>query len=57
MEFKSKTTLLEHVKELEDLGYLESEWIIRSVGKKSRATKYYKINFDKFRLKVVKNKS
>jgi len=52
MEFKSKTALLEHVKELEDLGYLESEWIIRSIGKKSRATKYYKINFDKFKSKV-----
>ncbi len=57
MEFKSKTALHEHFHQLEELGYVTSEWILRSVGKKTKATRYYKINFNKFKQKVNAVKS
>lgn len=45
MKFNSKTSLIEHIKELEKDGYLTSEWILKSKEKKTKAVKYYKINF------------
>ena len=44
MKFKSKTALLEHIKELEEAGYLESIWITNLEGEKTRAVKFYQIN-------------
>lgn len=45
MKFKSKTALLEHIKELEEAGYLEEEWKIEDgLFGKTRMVKVYKVN-------------
>jgi hypothetical protein len=47
MEFKSKTALAEHIKELVDAGYLEEEWHIHSrFDSHQKAIKFYKVNFN-----------
>lgn len=47
MEFKSKTSLQEHINELVRDGYLTPEWIITDTEKKkTKAKKHYTINFD-----------
>jgi len=47
IEFKSKTNLIEHIKELVKNGYLIEKWFFDSNQGKTntKATKFYKINF------------
>ena len=50
MKFKSKTALAQHIKELEESGYLESKWILKHYEKDgkpmTKGTKMFKINFN-----------
>ncbi len=47
IELKSKTQLVEHIKELVKNGYLIEKWFFDSKQGKThtKATKFYKINF------------
>ncbi len=45
MEFKSKTALIEHLKELVKDGYLEEHWEITKIPGGTKGYKYYTINF------------
>ena len=57
MNFKSKTALAQHIKELEKSGYLISSWLIEQIEKDgkpyTRGTRMFKINFSIF---TTKNK-
>lgn len=50
MKFKSKTELIEHIKELEESGYLEAQWHLnhsKDPPYHTHGVKFYKINFEK----------
>ena len=49
MKFKSETALLEHIKELEESGYLEPQWHLnhsKDPPYLTHGVKLYKIKFD-----------
>jgi hypothetical protein len=49
MEFKSRTALTQHIKELEKSGYLTSSWQIEHIQKDgkpfTKGTRIFKVNF------------
>ena len=47
MEFKSRTALAQHFKQLEKLGYVTSHWILTKKDSETvTKSKMFKINFD-----------
>ena len=46
MEFKSRTALAQHFKQLLDEGWITSEWIIKHTDTNTIGNRMFKINFD-----------
>lgn len=47
MKFKSRTALAEHIKELEQSGYLIPQWNLEHLpNNRTKGTRVYRINFD-----------
>ncbi len=47
MNFKSRTALAEHFKELEEDGWVTKDWLFEDIDGKTHGVKVFKINFER----------